>query len=126
MGNFAIARAADEAGVKVVAGYPGTPATGIVEEFQDSSEVHVEWACNGKVALEMALGASLTNVRAMAVMKHNGTNVCADILIHLNFTGVKGGLVLISADTWGTFFPERRGQPDSRSYLREPARIRSF
>ena len=73
-----------ESGAKVVAGYPGTPATEIVEGFADYRHVHAEWSCNEKVAL----GASLINVRAMAVMKHNGTNVCTDILMHLNFTGV--------------------------------------
>lgn len=98
MGNSAITRGAVESGVRVVAGYPGTPATEILEGFVEYPSIHAEWACNEKVALEVALGASLANVRAMAVMKHNGTNVCADILMHLNFTGVSGGLVLVSAD----------------------------
>jgi indolepyruvate ferredoxin oxidoreductase alpha subunit len=54
MGNLAIARAADEAGVKVVAGYPGTSAKEIVEEFLDCPEVHAEWACNEYVRLQQA------------------------------------------------------------------------
>ena len=33
MGNAAIAAGAVEAGVRVVTGYPGTPATEIVEEL---------------------------------------------------------------------------------------------
>jgi indolepyruvate ferredoxin oxidoreductase alpha subunit len=112
MGDIAIARGALESNVRVVAGYPGTPATEIVEGFVEYPDVHSEWACNEKVALEVALGASLTNVRAMAVMKHNGTNVCTDILMHLNFTGVKGGLVLISADDPGGL--SSQNEEDSR------------
>ncbi|MEW6664457.1 MAG: thiamine pyrophosphate-dependent enzyme [Thermodesulfobacteriota bacterium] len=124
MGNAAIAKAADEAGVKVVTGYPGTPATEIVEEFLDCPRVHAEWSCNEKVALEMALGASLANVRAMAVMKHNGTNVCADILMHLNFTGVKGGLVLISADDPGGL--SSQNEEDSRILVHSYANLPVF
>jgi len=101
MGNTAIARGAIESGVKVVAGYPGTPATEIVEHSVGYQGVHVEWSNNEKVAFEIALGASLCNVRSMAVMKHNGTNVVTDFLMHVNFTGVRSGLVLISADDPG-------------------------
>ena len=124
MGNVAIARAADESGVKVVTGYPGTPATEIVEEFLDCPQVHAEWACNEKVALEMAQGASLANVRAMAVMKHNGTNVCTDMLMHLNFTGVKGGLVLISADDPGGL--SSQNEEDSRILVHSYANLPVF
>ncbi len=124
MGNLAIARAADEAGVKVVTGYPGTPATEIVEEFLDCPQVHAEWACNELVALEMAQGASLANVRAMAVMKHNGTNVCTDMLMHLNFTGVKGGLVLISADDPGGL--SSQNEEDSRILVHSYANLPVF
>jgi indolepyruvate ferredoxin oxidoreductase alpha subunit len=98
MGNLAITRGAVESGVRVAAGYPGTPATEILEGFAAYPAVHAEWSCNEKVALEVALGASLSNVRSMAVMKHNGTNVSTDLLMHLNFTGIAGGLVLVSAD----------------------------
>ena len=65
MGNAAIARGAAESGIKVVAGYPGTPATEILESLVGYRGVHAEWACNEKVAMEVALGASLDNVRAM-------------------------------------------------------------
>jgi indolepyruvate ferredoxin oxidoreductase, alpha subunit len=101
MGNEAIARGAIEAGVSVVAGYPGTPASEILTSLSPNSEVYVEWSINETVALELVQGASLCNKRAMAVMKHNGTNIATDFLMHLNFTGVKGGMVLISADDPG-------------------------
>lgn len=124
MGNLAITRGAVESGVKVVAGYPGTPATEIVEGFVDYPEVHAEWSCNEKVALEVALGASLDNVRAMAVMKHNGTNVCTDMLMHLNFTGVAGGLVLISADDPGGL--SSQNEEDSRILVHTYANLPVF
>ncbi len=101
MGNEAIARGAVEAGVRVVAGYPGTPASEILTSFVAYPQVYVEWSTNETVALELVQGASLCNQRSMAVMKHNGTNTVTDFLMHLNFTGVRGGLVLISADDPG-------------------------
>ena len=101
LGNEAIARAARESGVRVVAGYPGTPATEIVDHCASYPEVYAEWATNEKHAFEVAGAASLTNQRSMAVMKHNGTNAAADFLMHINFTGIHAGLVLISADDPG-------------------------
>ncbi len=101
MGNEAMARGAVEVGVRVVTGYPGTPASEILEYASKHPHIRSEWCVNEKVALEIALGASLCRTRSMAVMKHNGTNVALDFLMHLNFTGVRGGLVLISADDPG-------------------------
>lgn len=101
LGNEAIARGAFEAGVKVVAGYPGTPATEIVDHCAAYPGVYAEWSTNEKHAFEVAAGASLTNQRALAVMKHNGTNAAADFLMHINFTGIKAGMVLVSADDPG-------------------------
>ncbi len=101
MGNEAIAWGALESGVKVVTGYPGTPATEIVDGCLQGDGVYVEWSANEKVALEMAMGASLCNMRALAVMKHNGINCATDFIMHLNFTGVRGGMVLIAADDPG-------------------------
>jgi indolepyruvate ferredoxin oxidoreductase alpha subunit len=101
LGNEAIARGAAEAGVKVVAGYPGTPATEIVDLCGGYPGVYAEWSANEKHAFEVATAASLTNQRALAVMKHNGTNAATDFLMHVNFTGVRAGLVLVTADDPG-------------------------
>jgi indolepyruvate ferredoxin oxidoreductase alpha subunit len=98
MGDAAMAAGAVEAGVKVVVGYPGTPATEIVEELAEKDNIRTEWCTNELVATEVALGASLCNMRSLAVMKHNGTNVATDFIMHMNFTGVRGGMVLVSAD----------------------------
>jgi indolepyruvate ferredoxin oxidoreductase alpha subunit len=124
MGNTAIARGAIESGVRVVAGYPGTPATEIVEDSVGYSGVHVEWSSNEKIAFEIALGASLCHIRSMAVMKHNGTNVVTDFLMHVNFTGVRAGLVLISADDPGGL--SSQNEEDTRILVHQYAHIPIF
>jgi indolepyruvate ferredoxin oxidoreductase alpha subunit len=124
MGNAAITRGAVEAGVRVATGYPGTPATEILEEFVEYPHVAAQWSANEKVALETALGASLTGTRAMAVMKHNGTNVATDFIMHLNFTGVAGGLVLISADDPGGL--SSQNEEDSRILVHTYANLPVF
>ena len=124
MGNTAIARGALEAGVRVVAGYPGTPATEIVDECLGVPGVHVEWANNEKVAFELCTGASLCNVRAMPVMKHNGTNFVTDFLMHVNFTGIRAGLVLISADDPGGL--SSQNEEDTRILVHQYAHLPIF
>jgi len=124
MGDAAIARGALEAGVRVVAGYPGTPATEIVDECLGVPGVHVEWANNEKVAFELCTGASLCHVRAMPVMKHNGTNFVTDFLMHVNFTGIRGGLVLISADDPGGL--SSQNEEDTRILVHQYAHLPVF
>ena len=68
--NQAIARGAWEAGVKVLSAYPGTPSTEIAENFAKLNNIYAEWAPNEKVAVEVAIGASVAGARAMACMKH--------------------------------------------------------
>ena len=98
LGNEAIARGAYEAGVKVSSAYPGTPSTEISEYLvQYRDDVYEEWAPNEKVATEVAVGASLSGVRAMACMKHVGLNVAADPLYSVSYMGVNGGLVIVVA-----------------------------
>ena len=98
-GNEAVARALYEAGVGFASAYPGTPSTEILENLTLYHEdMHVEWAPNEKVALEAAIGASMAGVRSAAAMKHVGLNVAADPLMTLSYTGVNGGLLIISAD----------------------------
>ena len=103
LGNEAYARGAWEAGVKVSAAYPGTPSTEISENLAKYSEVYAEWSPNEKVAAEVAIGASISGVRALASMKHVGLNVAANPLYTAAYTGVGGGLVLIVADDPGMY-----------------------
>jgi indolepyruvate ferredoxin oxidoreductase alpha subunit len=115
-GNEAVARGAFEAGVGVGVGYPGTPSTEILENFVDYPGVYAEWAPNEKVALEVGFGASLAGARVLVTMKHVGLNVAADPFMTMSYTGVNGGLVLISADDPGMY--SSQNEQDNRFYAR--------
>jgi len=97
-GNEAVARGMFEACVKVASAYPGTPSTEILESFARYEGVYAEWAPNEKVAVEVALGASMAGVRSLAAMKHVGVNVAADPIFTASYTGVRGGFVIVTAD----------------------------
>lgn len=116
LGNEAIARGAYEAGVKVSAAYPGTPSTEISEYIVKYDEIYAEWSPNEKVAMEVAIGASISGVRAMASMKHVGVNVAADPLYSIAYAGVNGGLVLVAADDPGLY--SSQNEQDTRMVAR--------
>ena len=107
MGNEAFAHAALEAGVRVAAGYPGTPSSELIETVAKlhasgaARGVHVEWSTNEKSALELLAGASYAGARCLFTCKQVGLNVASDPLMSLNYVGVKGGLVLFVADDPG-------------------------
>ncbi len=103
LGDFAVARGAWEAGVKVASAYPGTPSTEITEELARYEEVYSEWSPNEKVALEVGIGASVRGARAIVSMKHVGLNVACDPLFTAAYTGVNGGLVIAVADDPSVF-----------------------
>jgi indolepyruvate ferredoxin oxidoreductase, alpha subunit len=115
-GNEAIARGAWEAGVKLAAAYPGTPSTEILENMADYKDVYSEWAPNEKVALEVALGAAIAGGRALAAMKHVGVNVAADPFFTASYVGIKGGLVLVSADD--PAMHSSQNEQDNRNYAK--------
>ena len=114
IGNAAVARGAYEAGVRVACAYPGTPSTEITEEISKYDEIYSEWSPNEKVALEVAIGASIGGARAICCMKHVGVNVAADPLFTFSYTGVNGGLVLVCADDPGMH--SSQNEQDSRRY----------
>ena len=117
LGNEAIARGAYEAGVKVSAAYPGTPSTEISENIVKYKDfIYSEWSPNEKVATEVAIGASISGVRAMASMKHVGVNVASDPLYTASYCGVNGGMVLVAADDPGLY--SSQNEQDSRSVAR--------
>ncbi len=107
MGNEAFAHAALEAGVSVVAGYPGTPSSELIETVArlvasgHAEDVHVEWSTNEKAALEVCAAASMSGARTLFTCKQVGLNVASDALMSLNYVGVRGGLVLFVADDPG-------------------------
>ncbi|MCK4906985.1 MAG: indolepyruvate ferredoxin oxidoreductase subunit alpha, partial [Spirochaetes bacterium] len=97
-GNEAIALGAFEAGCTVGVGYPGTPSTEILENFCLYEGVYTEWSVNEKVAIEVGLGAAYAGARTLVTMKHVGVNVAADPLFTSVYTGIKGGMVIVTAD----------------------------
>ena len=100
-GDEAVARGAIEAGIKLAASYPGTPATEILEAIAGVAKdygIYAEWSVNEIVATEVAAGASMTGVRSIVSMKHVGLNVAADAAMTLAYTGVTGGMVIAVCD----------------------------
>ncbi len=100
----------------MAAGYPGTPSTEILENIIQYDTIYAEWSPNEKVALEVAIGASYGGARALATMKHVGVNVASDPLLTVAYTGVNGGLVLVSADDPGMH--SSQNEQDNRHYAR--------
>lgn len=116
-GNEAVARGAFEAGVTYASAYPGTPSTEILENMIEYKEdLIAEWAPNEKVALESVIGASMAGARTIAAMKHVGVNVAADPLLTIGYTGITGGLVLVSADDPGCH--SSQNEQDNRYYAK--------
>ena len=116
LGNAAVAQGAYEAGVSVVASYPGTPSTEITENIVKYEEIYAEWSPNEKVAAEVAIGASIGGARSMSCMKHVGLNVMADPVFTVSYTGVNGGLVFCVADDPGMH--SSQNEQDSRHYAK--------
>ncbi len=119
MGNEAIARGAVEAGVKVVAAYPGTPSSEIphtISKIAKDYEIYFEWSTNEKVAYEVAFAGALTGLRSMVTMKHVGLNVASDAFMASAEVGVDGGLVVVSADD--PSLHSSQNEQDNRYYAR--------
>jgi indolepyruvate ferredoxin oxidoreductase alpha subunit len=112
-GDEAVALAARDAGVALGTGYPGTPSTEILETFARLGG-RAQWAPNEKVALEVGIGAAFAGARAIVTMKHVGLNVAADPLFTAAYTGVSGGLVVVSADDPG--MGSSQNEQDNRRY----------
>lgn len=106
-GNQAFGLAALEAGVRVAAGYPGTPSSELIETIAEkhsqgqARDVHVEWSTNEKAALELLSAASYAGARGIFTCKQVGLNVASDPLLSLNYVGTGGGLVLFVTDDPG-------------------------
>ena len=117
LGNEAIARGAIEAGVAFTSTYPGTPSSEVSLSFfqmSQESDLYFEYSTNEKVALEVAAAAANCGLRSMAVMKHVGLNVAADPLMTLAYVGVKGGMVVLTADD--PFMFSSQNEQDNRYY----------
>lgn len=115
-GNEAIALGAYESGVRVASAYPGTPSTEILERLAEYEGVYAEWAPNEKVALDVGIGAAYVGARALVAMKHVGLNVAADSLFYSVYTGLVGGLVVVTADDPGMH--SSQNEQDNRNYAK--------
>ncbi len=118
LANEAIARGVLEAGVRLVALYPGTPSSEIGNSlFKMAPHIpnfYFEFSTNEKVALEVAGAAAIAGVRAMMVCKGPGLNVAADPFFSLAYVGVRAGLVIVVADDPGMW--SSQNENDSRYY----------
>ncbi len=114
-GNEAVALAALHAGVALGVGYPGTPSTEILERLSQIGG-KAQWAPNEKVAMEVGIGAAFAGARVLVTMKHVGVNVAADPLFTMAYTGVKGGMVFVSADDPGMV--SSQNEQDNRRYAK--------
>lgn len=118
LANEAIARGVLEAGVRLVALYPGTPSSEIGNNLTLMAphipNFYFEFSTNEKVALEVAGAAAVAGVRSMMVCKGPGLNVAADPFFSLAYVGVRGGMVIVVADDpsmWSS-----QNENDSRYY----------
>ncbi|MCR5763128.1 MAG: indolepyruvate ferredoxin oxidoreductase subunit alpha [Treponema sp.] len=117
MGNQAIALGALKAGVNLVAGYPGTPSSEIIEfiaKYNKQTGTYVEWSVNEKAAAEVAAGASYAGSRTLVTMKQVGLNVASDPVMCLSYVGIKGGMVIVSADDPGPISSQT--EQDTRTF----------
>ncbi|MCK9442282.1 MAG: hypothetical protein M0Q13_12790, partial [Methanothrix sp.] len=71
----AVVLAAHDAAVEVRTYVPGYPITDL------AAALKAEISVNEKVALEIALGASATGLRALVIVKQVGMNILADPLV---------------------------------------------
>lgn len=103
-GEEALAWGAWRAGVRFVTGYPGTPSKGIFTALQKLSPCSMphalcfHWATNEKVALELAIGATLAGLPSLVCVKSVGANVLLDALMTVNLSGVPAPLVIALGD----------------------------
>ncbi|MCK9151240.1 indolepyruvate ferredoxin oxidoreductase subunit alpha [Methanobacterium alcaliphilum] len=119
LGNESTVRGALEAGVSVAATYPGTPSSEIGDVFSKIAKdagVYFEFSINEKVALEVAAAASASGLRSLTFMKHVGLNVASDSFMSTVYTGVRGGMIILSADDPSMF--SSQNEQDNRHYAR--------
>ena len=124
LGNEAIVRGALEAGLAFATCYPGTPSSEVpdtlhrlMRQSPEQVKYHFEYSTNEKVALETASGAAAAGLRTLCTMKHVGLNVAADPLMTLAYSGVRAGMVILTADDPSLF--SSQNEQDNRYYARQ-------
>jgi Indolepyruvate ferredoxin oxidoreductase, alpha and beta subunits len=119
LGNEAAVRAAIESGVGVASTYPGTPSSeigNVLSGIAKRAGMYFEFSVNEKVALEVAAAAAASGVRSFTFMKHVGLNVASDSFMSTAYTGVRAGMVVLTADDPSMF--SSQNEQDNRHYAR--------
>ncbi|HML05098.1 MAG TPA: indolepyruvate ferredoxin oxidoreductase subunit alpha [Methanobacterium sp.] len=119
LGNEAAVRGAIESGVSVAATYPGTPSSEIgdvLSRVAKDADIYFEFSTNEKVALEVTAAAAASGLRSFTFMKHVGLNVAADSFMSVVYSGVNGGMIILSADDPSMF--SSQNEQDNRHYAR--------
>lgn len=113
-GSEALAWGVTAAQVGFMTGYPGSPATSVYDAVvaREAANCRAYWAPNEKVAVEMAIGASLNGTRSLVVLKSVGLNIALDPLATVSYCGCHAGLVIVLGEDpggWGS-----QNEQDSR------------
>ena len=119
LGNEAAVRGVIEAGVSIAATYPGTPSSeigNVLSVLAKEANIYFEFSANEKVAMEVAATAAASGLRSFTFMKHVGMNVAADSFMTTAYSGVRGGMVILSADDPSLF--SSQNEQDTRNYAR--------
>lgn len=121
MGNYAVARAMFESGVKVATTYPGSPvpeiANAILTIPDNERDLYFQYSTNEKVALEVAFGASINGHLSTVFFKSVGLNVAADSAVQLGLLNLIGGMVVILGDDPGAH--SSQNEQDNRHFARK-------
>ncbi|MGP8331219.1 MAG: thiamine pyrophosphate-dependent enzyme [Methanosarcinaceae archaeon] len=116
-GLEALYLAAIDSDVSLVTAVAGYPITGVMDRFLEIDRVaaiDAKWMTNEKVALEVALGASVSGRRALVLTKHVGMNVLSDPLVTSVTHTIGAGLVIFAGDDPGV--AASQNEQDSRWY----------
>lgn len=114
-GENGFTRGAIRAGVRVVAGYPGSPSAGVLRQILEVAptyDIYVEWSANEKIALEVCWGAAISGARSLLCVKGVGLNVALDALMAVNLVGTRAGFVLLVGDDPSAY--RSQNEQDSR------------
>ncbi|EQD75424.1 indolepyruvate ferredoxin oxidoreductase, alpha subunit, partial [mine drainage metagenome] len=98
---------------------PGTPSSEVGDtlyQIHEKAGIKFEFSVNEKVAMESCFAASVSGVRSFVFMKHVGLNVASDPMMSIAYTGVKAGMVIMTADDPSMF--SSQNEQDNRNYAR--------
>ncbi|MBW6470545.1 MAG: indolepyruvate ferredoxin oxidoreductase [Methanosarcinaceae archaeon] len=130
-GLEALYLAAVDSNISFVSAVAGYPITAVMDRFLEnitnanvgaSTDASIradrgfdaKWMTNEKVALESALGASVSGRRALVLTKHVGMNILSDPLVTSVTHTIGAGLVIFAGDDPGV--AASQNEQDSRWY----------